>query len=90
MEELKLMVEAISSLSAAGKDAFISYLLASWVLPYSVLIFFLCLAYKMVFKIMNYFSYLSKLTRAAGFRGYLEMSRKDCEELLKRVGNIHV
>ena len=36
MEELKLIVEAISGLGADGKEAFIYYLLSAEVLPYVV------------------------------------------------------
>ncbi len=92
MEELKLIVEAIQSLGEDGKEAFVYYLLATWLLPYSVGVLGLVLLFKFLNYVVKsisgnavYFS--SKVTMAYLNKKYIDTSYNEEEEIIEVLKN---
>ena len=91
MEELKLIVEAIAGLGVAGKEAFMYYLIAAWLLPYSVGVFAISVVFitakKLIETVGKNAGFANRVSRAAYGRGCNDIGIGEENEVVKFIAN---
>lgn len=89
MEELQLIVQAITGLGSAGKEAFIYYMIGAYVFPYAVgtmaLILLFVVLKKIIYGIQTNGGFGSRISRAYYGVGVTDISCQQERDLINAV-----